>query len=107
MKIIKTFIKYNENVSEYSKLSDRIYKFIDKYAGIKPDFDPEYDDEDDKFTSPDASQMKYCADMLSKGLKPTQCWSEWGSGGYKPYISKEGREEHDFLVKEIYKIINS
>ena len=32
---------------------------------------------------------------------------EWSSGGYKPYSSKEGREEHDYLVKEIYKIINS
>ena len=28
-------------------------------------------------------------------------------GGYKPYSSKKGREEHDYLVKEIYKIINS
>jgi hypothetical protein len=51
--------------------------------------------------------MKYCADMLSKGLKPSRCWSEWGSGGYKPYSSKQGRDEHDLLVKEIYKIINS
>jgi len=50
-------------------------------------------DECVKFTSPDASMMKYCADMISKGLKPERCWSEWSSGGYKPYSSKEGREE--------------
>lgn len=87
------------------KLAERIYKFLDKYAGIRPDWNEE--DEDEKFTSPDASQMKYCADMLNKGEKPLQCWSEWGGGGYKPYSSKEGREEHDYLVKEIYKIINS
>jgi len=36
-----------------------------------------------------------------------QCWSEWSGGGYKPYSSKEGKEEHDYLVREIYKIINS
>lgn len=87
------------------KLAERIYRFIKQYAGIRPDWDGE--SEDDKFTSPDASQMKYCADMLSKELKPEQCWSEWGSGGYKPYSSKEGRQEHDELVKEIYKIINA
>lgn len=88
------------------ELAQRIYKFLDTYAGVRPDWDSKRDDEDDKFTSPDASQMKYCADMLSKGLKPVQCFSEWGSGGYKPYTSKEGKEEHDYLVKEIYKIIN-
>lgn len=94
------------NLSITMELAQRIYKFLDEYACIRPDWDSQYDDDDDKFTSPDASYMKYCADMISKGLKPTQCWSEWGSGGYKPYISKEGREEHDYLVKEIHKIIN-
>ena len=100
-------MKKMEEFIEMKKLVDRIYQFIDKYAGIRPDWDAQYDDEDDKFTSPDASQMKYCADMISKDSKPQQCWSEWSSGGYKPYSSKEGREEHDYLVKEIYKIINS
>jgi hypothetical protein len=95
-----------EKVDKYihmKQLSERIYKFIEKYASIRPDYDPEYDD--DKYTSPDASIMKYCADMLSKGLKPDQCHSSWESGGYKPYSSKDGREEHDYLVKKIYKII--
>lgn len=90
-----------------NEIAQRIYLFIKTYAAIRPDWDAEYDDEEDKFTSPDASQMKYAADMISKDLKPDQCWSEWGSGGYKPYTSKEGRDEHDFLIKEIYKIINS
>ena len=45
------------------ELSERIYKFIETYAGVRPDWDAEYDDEDDKFTSPDASQMKYCASV--------------------------------------------
>ena len=100
-------MKKMEEYIEMKKLSDRIYRFIDKYAGVRPDWDEQYDDEDDKFTSPDASQMKYCADMIGKGLKPEQCWSEWSGGGYKPYSSKKGMEEHDYLVKEIYKIINS
>lgn len=106
MKNLKTFEDYSSSVN-LKELSNRIYSFLDKYAGVRPDWDPEHDDEEDKYTSPDASQMKYCADMLSKDLKPTQCWSEWGGGGYKPYSSREGREEHDYLVNEIYKIINS
>lgn len=89
------------------KLSDRIYSFLDKFAAIRPDFDAKYDDEDEKFTSPDASYMKHCADLLSKGIKPENCWSEWSSGGYKPYTSKEGFDEHESLIKEIYNIINS
>ncbi len=85
------------------ELADKIYNFLNKYAGIRPNWNPEYDDEDDKFTSPDASELKCCADMLKNGLKPLKCFSEWGSGGYIPYTSKEGREEHDNLVKEINK----
>ncbi len=87
------------------ELAVRIYKFIDQYAGISPNWDGETEDE--KFTSPDASQMKYCADMLIQELKPNQCFSEWGSGGYNPYQSKEGKMEHDELVRQIYKIINN
>lgn len=86
-------------------LIDRIYKFIEKYADISPNWDGE--SEDGKFTSPDAYEMIRCADELKSGIKPLRCWSEWSSGGYKPYSSKEGREEHDYLLKEIYKIINS
>jgi len=89
------------------ELANRIYKFLEQYAGVRPDWDAQYDDEDEKFTSPDASYMKRCADMLHKEIKPIRCWSEWSSGGYKPYNSKEGREEHDYLVLEIYKIIKS
>ena len=89
------------------ELSKRIRIFVDKYAVVRPDWNKDFDDIADKYTSPDASQMLYCADMIEIGKKPSQCWSDWGSGGYKPYTSKEGRDEHDDLVKEIQKIINS
>lgn len=87
------------------ELSERIYKFIDKYAGIKPDW-CEIEGIDEKYTSPDAYEMLSCAELLQKGLKPKKCFSDWGSGGYTPYTSKEGKQEHDYLVREIYKIIN-
>lgn len=86
------------------ELAKRIYEFLEKYARISPNWDGEIDEE--KYSSPDASQMRYCADMLSKEIKPLQCWSEWGSGGYQPYSSKLGAKEHDELVEEIYEIIN-
>jgi len=85
-------------------LVDRIYRFVDKYARIRHGWDPLYDDEDDKFTSTDAWLMKMCAYMISKGLTPERCLSEWNRRGYKPYSSIEGRKEHDYLVKEICKI---
>jgi hypothetical protein len=40
-------------------------------------------------------------------LKITRCWSEWDSGCYLPYRSKEGRDEHDSILEEIYKIIKN
>jgi hypothetical protein len=86
------------------ELSQQIKAFIAKYAHISPNWDG--DGVDGKYTSPDAHMMLYAAEMLDEGKIPDRCWSEWGSGGYKPYSSKEGREEHDYLVTEIYKLIN-
>lgn len=104
--MITNYKQFNENNDMYSTLANKIYSFLDKYAVIRPDWDEKHDDEDEKYTSPDASQMKYCADMLSKGNIPSRCWSEWSGGGYKPYTSKEGLEEHNSLLQEIYSLIN-
>jgi len=56
---LKQLIPLNEN-----DISKQIYSFLDNFAELNPNWDEEYDDEDDKYTSPDASQMKYCADMI-------------------------------------------
>lgn len=85
------------------ELSKRIYDFLDKYAAIRPDFE-EGDDIEEKYASPDAYELLACAKRLEKDEKPFRFpFSEWSSGGYKPYSSKKGREEHDFLLKEIEK----
>ncbi len=102
------YIKYlnkNQKPRKMKELAIRILNFLDTYAAISPNWDKESDD--GKYTCPDAYQLKVCAEMIEKEMKPLRCWSEWGSGGYKPYSSREGREEHDYLVTEIYKIINS
>ncbi len=88
----------------YKELSKRILIFLDEYAAKNPNWE---DEDDNPYTSPDADQLLYCAKCLENNIIPLQCFSEWGSGGYKPYTSKEGREEHDYLTNEIYKIIHN
>ena len=86
-------------------LSDRIYKFVSIYGAISPNWiDDDVDDE--KYTSPDVYEMLTCAELLKNNITPKKCWSDWGSGGYKPHTSIEGKKEHDIIVKEIYKLIN-
>lgn len=97
----------SENNIEYMKdLASRIRKFIDEYAGISPNWDPEDPEDDSKYTSPDASMLVMAADVLEKGEIPLRCWSEWGNGGYNPYSSKEGKAEHDIIMKELNALIN-
>jgi len=77
------------------KLAIKIRKFLDKYACRDAEDNSEY-------ASPDASLMASTAHMLEMGLRITYIpWSEWGSGGYKPYTSKTGRKEHDRIMELI------
>ncbi len=92
---------------EYKKLAKDIDNFIEKYAAISPNYDPKYDDEDEKYTGPDPYELLGCSKFLKSGKKPIKCHSDWGSGAYKPYSSKEGKTIHDSIVDRIYKIINS
>ena len=48
-----------DKFSEYKNLSNRINTFLDKYATIRADWDEKYDEEDEKYASPDASILKY------------------------------------------------
>lgn len=97
-------LKLYENFNQYTELANRIDLFIDKYAGISPNYDPEYDDLDEKYTSPDAYEMLRCSITLKDNKIPHYCHSQWSSGGYKPYTSIEGRLEHDDIMKELSKL---
>lgn len=89
------------------KLSHRIREFIDKYAALSPNYDPEdNEDEDGKYTGPDVYALLNVANQLDRNIKPTRCWSDWSSGCYKPYSSKEGQQEHGEIMKEVNFIIN-
>jgi hypothetical protein len=82
------------------KLAEKIEVFLKKYAGRCPDNTKEY-------TSPDAYALSYCALRLKNNDRiDTVPWSEWGSGGYKPYSSQEGKKEHEEIMTEIEQIIH-
>lgn len=86
--------------TDYRDLSKRIYKFIDKFAGISPNYDPEYDD-DEKYIGPDPYELIRAAKQLERGSLPKFPRSDWGSGSYKPYTSTEGKREHDAILTAI------
>jgi hypothetical protein len=77
------------------KLSIKIRRFLKKYAGTTADGD---------YTSPDAYQLESAAEELeSTGTVSKLPWSEWGSGGYKPYSSKDGKKIHDEIIDALSK----
>ena len=83
------------------ELSNEIKSFVEKYAAINPNFDPEYDDDEDTYTGPDVGELLDAAMQLKRGVKPTRIHSDWGSGCYKPYTSKDGKMQHNSILKRI------
>lgn len=78
-----------------TELAEKIEKFLETYGKRAAD-------EPEEWSSPDAAELEACAMLLRAGKKiPRHPWSEWGSGGYGPYTSKEGRAEHD----EIHRLV--
>lgn len=76
------------------ELASEIQAFLAKY-GKRSASEPE------EWSSPDAYLMEHCAKMLEAGKLPRMPHSGWESGGYGPYMSKEGRELHDELLVKI------
>lgn len=102
----KEEIENSKRFDIYKPLADRIYKFIDDYAAVSPNWDGY--DRTEKYTSPDTYEMLASFNQLLIGNIPKNpCGSEWSGGCYKPYSSQVGKEEHDYLVKEINKLVNS
>lgn len=77
----------------------RLEKFLKTYAVVSRQ-------DTSEFNSPDANELKFCLELLKEDKRISRYpWSEWGGGGYKPYSSKEGREEHDFILKQLEKYV--
>ncbi|MCP4528557.1 MAG: hypothetical protein GY833_21980 [Aestuariibacter sp.] len=96
---------YNgQSAAEPNLLANKVLNFLLVHAEMNADFDPAFDDEEDMFGSPDASNLY----MLAKQLIETGALtsnsivdSSWESGGYRPYSSKEARAKHDSLVGQL------
>lgn len=83
-------------------LADDIREFLDDHAKVRPDYDPEFEEPAERFTSPDASELLAAARIIEKGNElPSMPWSSWGSGGYAPYDDKEAKARHDELLDRI------
>ena len=80
-------------------LSKRIIAFLEKYAAKSPN-------EEDEYTGPDPYELEYVAELLSQERNPTRYpFSEWGSGCYEPYTSKEGQQEHQEILNQVKSFI--
>lgn len=84
-------------------LGKEILDFVEKFAQISPNFDAEYDDFEDRFTSPDASELYNAGILLSKGIIPKSCNSSFEGCGYT--YTEEVKTLHNKLVSEVYKKI--
>ncbi len=92
----------NRMKDEAKKLYDDIKAFVEKYAAISPNFDPEdNEDEDGKYTGPDVYQLLDVCSSIKLNLVPEYPNSSWESGCYAPYTSLKGREEHNILKQRI------
>ena len=89
-----------DTLEEKKLLGTEIKKFLDDYAGIRPDFDPEYDEEYEKYTSPDASELLCCSELFLKGEDvSTPPRSYYSSGGYK--MGEDVSKLHESLIERI------
>lgn len=89
-------------------LDSEIRAFLEKHANISPNFDPEYDDYEDRFTGPDPSELEWAANMIAQ-QEPITNWphSSWTSGCYSPYEDKTAEAWHDSIMEKIKNYMNA
>ena len=77
----------------------KIQIFIDNYAIISPNFDPEKDDDLDKYVGPDIHEFITARKRLINGEIPNIVHSNFYSGCYKN--NHNARNFHDGLIERI------
>jgi hypothetical protein len=86
------------------KQAESVFQFLINHGDILPDFDPKFDEESEKFTSPDASILFAAATILSRdGILPYNFTldSSWGSGRYIPFNDDYAIALHNRLIIEL------
>jgi len=83
------------------ELAKEIRAFLASHAKIDANYDPEWWEYEDRWGSPDASELDHAATELEAGRVPGHINSDWGSGGYAPYEDKMARNKHDSLLARV------
>lgn len=83
------------------ELAKEVRQFLEDHARIDVRYDPEWDEPQDRWSSPDASELDYAASEMEAGRIPDYPRSSWESGGYEPYEDKEAKAWHDDLLQRI------
>jgi hypothetical protein len=94
-----------ERFATLDSLADAIDSFLKEHGGIKADYDPELDEPEERWNSPDASDLE----MISKTIRAGRGilhypHSDWNHGGYRPGNSADGRAKHDHILSEIRRL---
>lgn len=82
-------------------LVNEIFLFIDLYAKPSASYDPDFDDEDERFNGPDSAMLFNAAKALQRGEKFGNVHSTIGSGCYRDWNNPDVAARHDRLVGEI------
>jgi len=90
-----------QGASDANSLASEIDQFLQQHAKMDAS-------EPEEYSSPDAGLLKAAADSLrNSGTISSIPFSDWGSGGYKPYLDKKARAWHDSLLAKLKLFIGS
>lgn len=92
---------------EKALLADEIMEFLAGHARTAADFDPAFDDPDERYSGPDAATLHAAALALREGSDVLPAQSSWESGCYAPYGNREAREWHDRIAARLAGIVNA
>lgn len=87
-----------------NEIASLIEDFLNNYAVMNADYDPDFDDKEAQFASPDAANLFLAANLIREHQElPNNylCQSSWERGGYAPYADTNAHEEHDAIIKLI------
>jgi len=90
-------------MSKRIRLGDEIKEFLSKHGKRDVNNPTEW-------SSPDACLLETVATQLLSETPLEEIripFSEWGSGGYKPYSDQKAKDWHDSLLSRIEKTIKS
>lgn len=93
------------NESEKLAFADEIQDFLEKHGGIKGDYDPTWDSPEERFNSPDASELDYFSKRLKHGLELKYPWASWVHGGFKERGNKDAEQWFKSIMERASKLL--